>query len=91
MELLLLVLFGHVRLIGLGVADLIEVIGDDLDDTLLSLESMRSHAHLRLKNDSRLRADGKFQCVVAAERKKKELEAQDCLPNLNLGRILEGF
>ena len=60
MELLFLVLLGHVCLVGLGEADLIEVIGDDLDDALLTFESMRSHAHLRVKNNSRLRVEKEF-------------------------------
>ena len=49
MELLFLVLLGHVCLVGLREADLIEVIGDDLDDALFTLENMRSHDRLRSK------------------------------------------
>lgn len=43
MKLLLFVLLGHVCLISFGVADLIEIVSDDLDDTVFALITMRSH------------------------------------------------
>ena len=46
MKLLLFVLFGHVCLIGLGVADLVEFISDDLNDILLSFVNLRSHTQV---------------------------------------------
>ena len=42
-ELLLFVLLGHVCFVGFGVADLVEIIGDDLDNIPFILGSRRSH------------------------------------------------
>lgn len=43
MKLLLFVLPGHVCLISLGVANLVEVISDDLNDVLSGSIMLRSH------------------------------------------------
>ena len=80
MELLLLVLLRHVCLVGFGVADLIEIIGDDLDDALLTFESMRRHAHRRVKNNSRLRDEKGFQCVVIAKKEKRKSKHKIVFP-----------
>ena len=92
MKLLLFVLFGHVCLVGLGKANLVEVTGDHLDDAFLTFENMRSHACLRVDNNSRLRVEKGFQCVVVAKREKgirsTRLSSQR---TLDLRRISEGF
>ena len=49
MELLLFVLLGHVCLISLGVTDLVKILSDDLDNILLDLGVVRSHAQNGVK------------------------------------------
>ena len=46
MELLLFVLLGHVCLVGLGIADLVEVIRDHRNDIPFARETLRSHVHV---------------------------------------------
>lgn len=48
-KLLLFVLLGHVCLIGFGVADLIEIISDDLNDTLFALVIVRNHIYIDVR------------------------------------------
>lgn len=48
MQLLLFVLLGHVCLVSLSVADLVEVINNDLDNILFSLGTVKSNAYISL-------------------------------------------
>lgn len=49
MKLLLFVLLGHICLISFGVADLIEIISDDLDDTFFALIIVSSHVYVGVR------------------------------------------